>query len=205
MQHEWDRRDGETSRAYKCFSVFLNAGAERSVRAAFRQVTGKPQAIQVSGAWNAWVLKFEWQDRAAAWDTHQQQLADDDRRKLARADEKKWAERRRALREEEFEVSRELVAKGRQILLLPILEQRIEKSVVVGKETIATLTIVQPVKGAMQAATKMIAHGSLLLRRSTQMEKHEDEGDVEQTGAKVIRFPVAVADAEEWSKQYKKA
>jgi len=206
MTESWSRRDDESSRAYFCFLQYLNAGAERSVRATFRQVSGKPGATQAPGSWNTWVERYEWLDRAAAYDSHQQQLADDDRRKLARADEKKWQERRRALREEEFEVSRELVAKGRQILLLPILEQRIEKSAVVGKETIATLTIVQPVKGAMQAATKMIAHGSLLLRRSTQMEKHEDEdSQTEGTGAKVIRFPVAVPDKDEWSAQYRKA
>jgi hypothetical protein len=205
MPNSFDRRDGESARAFHCFTVFLHAGADRSVISAYRQVTGKTEARAVSGAWNHWVLTHEWQERAVAFDNFVQQVELEERRRALRADEKKWAARRDALREREFNTAEQLIAKGEQILKLPILEQHIEKSVVVDGQTIPTLTIVNPVRGAMQAATKMIAHGALLLRRSTQMEKHEDEGETEQTGAKVIRFPVAVPDVEEWSNQYKKA
>lgn len=179
MQHEWDRRDAESSRAYFCFLNFLNSGADRTVIASFRQITGKPQARQVAGAWNAWVLKYAWQERAAAWDSHQQQLADEERRKLARADEKKWAERRRALREREFAVSEQLITTAEAILAQPALAEQ-------------------------QHAARMMQLGMDLQRRATEMEKHAGDEQTEQTGAKVIRFPVAVASADEWAAQYKK-
>ena len=180
MSAPWDRWDYESSIAYSCFEVYLTLGGDRSVVAAYRQKTGKEEAKQASGMWNRWATGHEWSQRAAAYDSHLQEMELDARKAALKADEKKWAERRRVLREREFAASEQLIATAEAILAQPLLAEQ-------------------------QHATQMMKLGCELQRRATEMAKHEDEAEREQTGAKVIRFPVAVASAEEWSEQYKKA
>jgi len=68
MAELWERQPGETQRAYHCFSVFRDLGKTRTVLAAFRQETGKTEAKQAAGVWNAWVKQYEWRSRVNAYD-----------------------------------------------------------------------------------------------------------------------------------------
>jgi len=151
MSNPWDRRDAESSRAFHCFTIFLNLGADRSLVGAYRQETGRKAAGSVSGNWGLWASKFEWQQRATAWDSQQQQATDDRRAGLDQVDEKKWAERRRKIREREFTTSEQLLTKARAIL---------------GNKY---------VRGTILDAAQLLKLAFELQRRATEMEKHEQE------------------------------
>ncbi len=151
MQNPWSRRDGESARAYHCFTKYLNAGSDRSVVSVYRQETGNKAARAASGAWNLWVTKFEWQPRAQAYDSHLQQLETDARAGLNSVDEKKWAERRSFVRECEFSASEQLLKKVHKIL---------------GNKR---------QKGTLLDAVLMLKLAFELQRRATEMEKHEQE------------------------------
>ncbi len=180
MQHPWDRRDAESSRAFKCFAIFRDAGADRSVIRAYRQETGKKQARNVPGSWNAWVLKFEWQERAVAYDNHLAEIELEERRRAIKRDETKWALRRMKFREREFAASEKLITAAEAILAQQYLAEQ-------------------------QDVTRMMKLGVELQRRATDYDKHADDDVVHQgTGAKIIRFPIVATSADEWSSQYKK-
>jgi len=151
MSNSWARRDGESARAYYCFTKYLNAGSDRSVVSVYRQETGNKAASRTPGAWNLWVTKFDWQSRATAYDSHLQQLATDARAGANSVDDKKWAERRGKVREREFLASEDLLKKVHKILS--------------NKRQ----------KGTLFDAVLMLKLAFELQRRATEMEKHEQE------------------------------
>lgn len=67
----WSQRPDESAKAFAAFEVYRELGAKRTVPDAYRQSTGRPQAKQAGGSWNAWAKKYGWADRARAWDERQ--------------------------------------------------------------------------------------------------------------------------------------
>jgi hypothetical protein len=107
--HEpWERRDGESSEAYAAFcSYYLLPAQGRSIDTAWRanqdqnqiddgaaqpSPEGETNGRRAPSEWFRWSSKYEWVARAAAYDDH---LADQDR--LA------WEDRRRQLRQRDWE------------------------------------------------------------------------------------------------------
>src|SRR5262245_4890503 len=65
----WEQRSDETARAYKAFSMYLDQSpADRNALELYRQFTGKTSAKQPSGWFNLWVKKYQWTERARAYD-----------------------------------------------------------------------------------------------------------------------------------------
>lgn len=69
----WDRREGETAKAYSAFITYRDLGAERSLSKVSKAL-GKSTALLCR-----WSSANDWTARAEAWDANQQ-LSDDDRR-----------------------------------------------------------------------------------------------------------------------------
>jgi len=64
----WEKRDGETSRAYEVFCVYLEMGPrERSIEKVVEEL-GKPSGY--SRHLERWSSEHDWVDRAAAHDEH---------------------------------------------------------------------------------------------------------------------------------------
>ena len=63
----WEQQPGEPMRAFRAFTVYRDLGPKRTLRAAFRQETGKESA-QPNGTWTRWYSRWQWLLRARAWD-----------------------------------------------------------------------------------------------------------------------------------------
>ena len=65
----WEQIPGESNKAYAAFCAYRNADPyHRSIDVIYRQVT-KARG-RASGGWRTWSTRFNWQDRALAYDTY---------------------------------------------------------------------------------------------------------------------------------------
>lgn len=62
----WDRRAGETSKAFEAFCLYRDMGTDRTITIIESEVT------QMARNWSG---RWEWRKRAEAWDDHLQALA----------------------------------------------------------------------------------------------------------------------------------
>ncbi len=80
---EWERKPGESAKAYSAFSIYRDAGADRSLRKVAQESSKDPAQIF------RWNRQQSWQQRVSAYD------AELDRRWRARLDEERLAVARR--------------------------------------------------------------------------------------------------------------
>src|SRR5258707_856195 len=66
----WEQQPTESGQAYKAFCVYRDLGLERQIKLAYRTATKRPASEQVSGRWNQWAKRYEWDQRARAYDAH---------------------------------------------------------------------------------------------------------------------------------------
>jgi len=66
----WDQRPGESSKQYKAFLDYLELGRRRSYDQAYRKTYAKPPHYRAPNFFRAWAHRFQWEDRAQAWDIH---------------------------------------------------------------------------------------------------------------------------------------
>ncbi|MEU5497957.1 hypothetical protein [Streptomyces griseofuscus] len=82
----WERQPGETPKRHSRFLVFRDLGLTRTLAKASDQLALSYSHVRALAA------QYRWQDRAAAWDAHQQQQytaeMEEERRKSARDDAK---------------------------------------------------------------------------------------------------------------------
>lgn len=99
----WDRQPGETSKAYEAFSTYMNLGAQRSTNKT-AQTLGKSKTLM-----DQWSAKWNWPERAAAWDSIP-----------ARAAEEAFAERAKRIAAQHDDLATALMKKlRRNVDLLP--------------------------------------------------------------------------------------
>ena len=70
MTQMWAQREGESSKAYRAFWLYVWLDKERSILAAYRQYSGKESARLAPGYFNAWSSEHDWPARAKAYDLH---------------------------------------------------------------------------------------------------------------------------------------
>ena len=75
----WNILPAETPRSFAAFQAYLNLGLGRSIAAAWRSYKNRPDAIGAltPGYFMKWAHKFNWHERAKAWDEHAIRLAQD--------------------------------------------------------------------------------------------------------------------------------
>lgn len=66
----WDRRQDETPKNYQTFLAYRDMGVRRSLRSLSAQLNPKPGYVRVL---NEWSSRYDWVDRASAWDVEQEQ------------------------------------------------------------------------------------------------------------------------------------
>jgi hypothetical protein len=90
----WERRPGESARAYAAFCVYRDLGPGRSLNLAYgewRRAQGcAGDAAKAAGYWAEWSSGFEWVARAEAYDGHLEAL-----KRAAREDALRRLEERR--------------------------------------------------------------------------------------------------------------
>ena len=73
----WDRREGESKKAYQAFCDYRDMGTSRSLRSLHEQyrkqslnnAQAKPPTIREASIFQ-WSSKHDWQNRVSAWDNH---------------------------------------------------------------------------------------------------------------------------------------
>ena len=78
MALDWERRPGESARAYAAFCVYRDLGTGRSLNLAYaewrRSLGFAGDAGKAAGYWAQWSSGFDWVARAEAYDVHLEQL-----------------------------------------------------------------------------------------------------------------------------------
>ena len=127
-EQPWERQQGESTQAFTAFECYRMQGPERSLQAAWgkhytrpgtlqeRRRTGCEEARHYPGYWAKWAKRWQWTERAGAWDEEVASLARDqelDRALQARAAEQEEELRQRQLMKEEARAARTV---GRRLL-----------------------------------------------------------------------------------------
>ena len=122
----WLRQENEPAKAYEAARTYIEMGASRSIEAVARKYQ-KSIALM-----NRWSQRYEWVERAQAYDAHKLEIREKAREEAARKEAAKWAERREALRNEEWKLAEQIHARLSQMLQFPVyeLEQKGEKTII---------------------------------------------------------------------------
>ncbi len=123
----WEPMRGESARAFAAFELYRRLGPARTVEEAWRQYWGRPgarrsrastsTAPRVMPYFSEWAVRWQWRERALAWDAEQAEIERDqrlDRELQQRAREHEEELRQRQLLREEARAAR---AVGRRVLL----------------------------------------------------------------------------------------
>jgi len=100
MPKPWERQPNETPRAFECFTAYLEMGQGRTLSAVYRQKTGRTQAAKPAGSWNGWYYRYNWQERAIAYDDHMAQERQRQREEIAGEEFKKELEAYRKIHQQ---------------------------------------------------------------------------------------------------------
>src|SRR5688572_20766394 len=107
----WDQQPGEPDLAYKTFRRWLLMGADRDVHEAYRKEIDKEylRKKRVYAPADILAAARGWDERAREWDIEQQ-----------RRDTFWWQQQRREIRMGEYEVSKALMSRAKEMLTWPI-------------------------------------------------------------------------------------
>jgi hypothetical protein len=123
----WERSPNEPTRWYARFRMYLFQGPSRSLVAVYRTILeqqgadrrGKKPLHQVETVPHAWTLatkKYQWAERAAAFDQSERERKD-----------REWETAREVEREAELLLAQAMRDKARQLLELPVLQESIKR------------------------------------------------------------------------------
>lgn len=68
-EQPWERQKGESAQAFEAFSLYLEMGADRSLRAVSKELSKSIPLIK------RWCSAYNWVERCRAWDNHLQHEA----------------------------------------------------------------------------------------------------------------------------------
>lgn len=128
-QKPWEQLPDESESAFSAFQVFLlyEPVTSRTVRNAYRQVSGNPSAIQAPGYFSDWATRFRWSERARLYDMDVARRQYEARMKAIEANERKWAARKEQIAEQDFNDGESLRAKVREMIKAPIYRQTVTR------------------------------------------------------------------------------
>lgn len=113
MSTEWERQSGESRQAFAAFQVYLELGAARSLGVVGQKCN---KSVSLLGRWSS---RWDWVTRSEAYDAHLDGLRREAREAAAQAEERKWAERQAAQREDEWELREEFAKRLGDMLEKP--------------------------------------------------------------------------------------
>ena len=158
----WAQQPEEPDRWYGRFHCYLLLGSGRPLAGnAKRSLLGcvheeekaakspKKPCKTVPGAWKEAAEKWQWKERASSWDKHQRDQED-----LV------WQERRRQMREKQWEMSQALMAKAEKMLQFPLTTKELSED---GQ------TVIKPAKWGFRDAAAMTQLAVALGRESSEL------------------------------------
>lgn len=167
MTNKWDKLQNESAKAYEAFLEYIKMPlGERSQDAVAKKLSKSKPLI------TRWAAKYDWKDRASAFDTTKGQTVVEARIK----EESKWEQRKTKLkiehREKQLVASEKLRQKAFDILDTLPIARRTHKD-----DKTGAITIINPASGTeYQAAVKM-------LQTATEIERAVLGLDVKEEGS----------------------
>lgn len=162
MSECWERQPGESLRAYEAARAYFELGPSRSLAAVAQKCK---KSVSLLARWSS---RWRWSERAAGYDQHMAMVEMDARRRALAQEAEEWARRQAELRHEEWEVSRALLDRAREMLAFPL-------TVVTENDG---MTIVQPARWSFKDVAVFLDLASKLGRRAA---------DMDEPGAQVYR------------------
>jgi len=170
----YDRQPGETAKAFAAFVIYRDLGTQRSLELVSQKLNKSKNLMA------RWSTLNNWTERVAEYDADRQRAAD------AATDEalKRHATRRAAqqmkFRDDQVKLGRELIKKGRAMLVQPLTVQTVVEEIVVTPEMvgqkIAKVTNVHPTRWTTDGAGRMVEAGSKMMANGLQLTTGESEG-----------------------------
>jgi hypothetical protein len=149
----WDRQDDEPLESFEWFLVYRNLmPQERGIRMACIKAQETMPDLNVDRHCT-YARLYKWKERALEWDRFQDKI-----------EQAKWARRRLATREKEWELSTELIKKAEGMLRFPLTRARQESQD--GK----LVTIIEPADWRFSDISQVIGIASKLARLAANME-----------------------------------
>lgn len=149
----WDRQDDEPLESFEWFLVYRSlTPEERGIRMARIKMMETTPDLNVNRHCT-YARLYKWKERALQWDRFQDKI-----------EQAKWARRRVATREKEWELSSELIKKAEGMLRFPLSRVRQESDD--GK----TITVIEPADWRFGDIHQVIGMASKLARLAANME-----------------------------------
>jgi hypothetical protein len=151
----WDRSEGESSVWYARFRRYLLDRSLLSIYNAEREAAGKSPLTSTPGAWKEARDRFDWESRAASWDSFHQNAQEEEW--LA-----KWGEYRHKL----WSQAEALVAKAELMLKHPHVVQTVERICVAeyAGEQIPQQIVIMPARWQMRDIATFYKEATVLAR-----------------------------------------
>lgn len=198
MSHPWDQLPNEGSAAYRAFREYLQLGMERTLGEIATALDREPKVIYRVAA------DFNWIKRARAYDRWLIQTEETAIRKSTEKSAVTWAQRRSNYRELEWTLAGELIQKAKEILALPVTEQKIERDTLSEDGTQRhTVIIIKPVKVNPRDAAVILKTASELARLSAGMETEKKLLSIDVRGGDEERLLKAKQTYERLQDQYR--
>ena len=126
----WERQPNETEQAYRAFRAWLETDppTNRSILESYRRVYGSNTAVKPPGYFTAWVTKHHWRSRAQQWDNDRARAAHEAELKAIAANAAKWAKRREAINEADFNDAEALRKKVQEIIAMPVVRRTLTQT-----------------------------------------------------------------------------
>jgi hypothetical protein len=177
-QAPWKRRHTEKDDSWMAFFTYLCLPpSERSVTAAYRELTGDKTAEGVPRRWHAWAMYHRWDERAVEyerWRRTRDQIAKEQEQA---AEQKKWDDIRKAERERGLGLGRALLEKAQAMLQFPLAE--VERVTEVYNDGRAKeVQVFKPAGWNFGTVARMIAVGSKLVQLMAELDTERHRIDL---------------------------
>jgi hypothetical protein len=172
----WDRQPDETAEAYRAFTFYRDlppgqrslerAGALHAEANGGRQTArGRPTTTI-----ERWSSRFQWVNRAEAFDAYLETLRRAELERAERADATKWAARRIEERDSEWDLRTALIEKAKTMLAFPLTVVVTETETDPISNRVYQKQVIQPARWTLNTARLMVETAVKIGRMGAEME-----------------------------------
>lgn len=110
MGKEWERKEGESLKAFTAWNTYLSMGDNRSITLVASKLDKSRHLI------SRWCAKYDWNSRLNAYSKHFEIVEREATEAMTRMKASEWVQRQNEHREDEWQVRCELIKAGREAL-----------------------------------------------------------------------------------------
>ena len=160
----WERLPRESEKAFAAARLYLQMGEQRSLKKVAQE---KRKGLALIKRWS---IKYQWRQRADAYDNDLDRLIQQKQQEQATADALRWAERDEARQEENYQLSKAIKDKVTLGLKMPLTTAEADKD--------GTRTTIRPTKWTLGTLSNMLQTALKLDETWRAKAIHSEEMDV---------------------------